>query len=152
MKRLIFSAVLLFAAPAFADLPGVDLLANLLVKQFDRDHDSMIDLTEWQNGANDGFVELDHDRDGSISESEIDALVDPLSEDFGKLGATACVALIKKILFTFDANGDRSVSKGEYEQGCTALFKLLDANHDGWITRIELAELPAKLLARSDKK
>ena len=148
MKALFVSALLLFAVPAFAELPGMDILADLVIKQFDTDHNSMIDINEWQNGAGAGFEELDHDHDGFISESEIDALVDPLSEDFGKIGATACVFLIKKILFTFDTDGDKRVSRFEYDQGVAALFKLLDTNKDGLISRDELAELPVKLLTK----
>jgi Ca2+-binding EF-hand superfamily protein len=140
------------AVPAFAELPGADLLASLLITQFDRDHDGNIDGNEWETGINDGFVELDHDRDGSISESEIDALVETLGDDIGRLGATAVVALIKKMLFTFDTNGDRNISKTEYDEGCSAIFKLLDTNHDGLLSKAELAELPARLLLRPEKK
>jgi Ca2+-binding EF-hand superfamily protein len=112
----------------------------------------MIDINEWKNGTNDGFDEIDTDRDGFISESEIDALAGPLSEEFTKFGAVACVALIKKILFTFDTDGDHRISKAEYEQGCASLFKLLDTNHDGVLTKAELADLPMRLFARTDKK
>jgi len=152
MKTLLFLAVLLCAAPAFAQLPGTDLLADLVIKQFDTDHDSMIDINEWKNGSNEGFDEIDTDHDGFITESEIDALVDPLSEEFPRIAATACVALIKKVLLTFDTDGDHRVSKAEYEKGCADLFKLLDANHDGVLTKAEIADLPLKLFQRSAKK
>ncbi|MEI9892468.1 MAG: hypothetical protein WDN28_00725 [Chthoniobacter sp.] len=145
MKALFLLPVLFLATSAFAELPGTDLLAGLIVKQFDRDHDGNVDLNEWQNGANDGFIEMDHDQDGFISEGELDALADPIAEELGKLGAVASVALIKKILFTFDTDHDRRISKGEYETGCAALFKLLDTNQDGVLTKPELADLPLRL-------
>ena len=145
MKALFLLPFLFLAAAAPAELPGTDLLAGLIVKQFDRDHDGNVDVNEWQNGANDGFVEMDHDQDGFISEGEIDALTEDISEEIGKLGAMASVALIKKILFVFDTDRDRRISKSEYETGCTALFKLLDTKHDGLLTKGELADLPLRL-------
>jgi Ca2+-binding EF-hand superfamily protein len=144
--------LLICAMPVFAELPGMDTLAGLVINQFDRDHDGNVDINEWQNGTNDGFIEMDKDQDGFISESEIDALADPISEEIGKLGAAASVVLIKKILFTFDTDHDRRISKSEYETGCASLFKLLDSNHDGLITKAELADLPLRLFQRADKK
>ena len=155
MKALLFLPlvlVFLLATPAFAELPGTDLLAGMVVQQFDRDHDGMIDINEWQNGANDGFVQMDRDQDGFISESEIEALSDEISDDVGRIGAVACVALIKKILFTFDTDHDGRISKAEFETGCAKLFKLLDTNHDGLVTRAELAELPIKLFQSATGK
>jgi Ca2+-binding EF-hand superfamily protein len=148
MKALLFVPLLFLAVSASAQLPGSDLLAGLVIKQFDRDNDGNVDINEWQNGANDGFVEMDHDQDGFVSESEIDALADPISEEIGKLGASAAVVLIKKILFTFDTDHDRRISKAEYETGCAALFKLLDTNHDGLVSKAELGELPLVLFKR----
>jgi Ca2+-binding EF-hand superfamily protein len=145
---LLFLAMAVCAAPLRAQLPGMDILAGLIIKQFDRDHDSQIDVNEWQNGCNEGFDEVDTDHDGFISEGEIDALAEPLSEEMTKLGAAACVVLIKKILFTFDTDGDHRISKAEYEKGCAALFKLLDENHDGVLTSAEIAKLPLKLFQR----
>jgi Ca2+-binding EF-hand superfamily protein len=112
----------------------------------------MVDINEWQNGANDGFVEMDRDQDGFISDSEIEALSGDISEEVGRIGAIACVALIKKILFTFDADHDGRISKAEYEAGCAKLFKLLDTNHDGLLTKAELAELPIKLFTSARNK
>ncbi|MDR3401634.1 MAG: hypothetical protein P4L99_03965 [Chthoniobacter sp.] len=131
--------------PASAQLPGMEALAGLIIKQFDRDNDGNVDINEWQNGANDGFIEMDHDQDGFISESEIDALAEPIADELGQLGAMAGVVLIKKILFTFDTDHDRRISKAEYEAGCAALFKLLDTNHDGLLTKAELADLPLRM-------
>jgi len=152
MKTLLFLAILSLGVPAFAELPGSDLLADLIIKQFDTDHDSMIDINEWQNGTNEGFDEIDANHDGFIAESEIDDLADPLSEEMPRIAATACVALIKKILLTFDTDGGHRVSKAEYERGCAAIFKLLDTNHDGLLTKAELADLPFKFFQRSDKR
>ncbi len=152
MKTLLFLAIVLFSVPSFAQLPGTDALAGLIIKQFDQDHDGQIDINEWQNGTNEGFDEVDTDHDGFISEAEIDDLAEPLSEEMPRLAAAACTILIKKILFTFDTDGDHRVSKAEYEQGCAKLFKLLDTNHDNALTKAELADLPLKLFQRSDTK
>lgn len=154
MKALFLLPLLVFffATPAFAQLPGMDMLASLVVKQFDRDNDGNVDINEWQNGTNDGFVEMDRDQDGFVSESELDALADPISEEVGKFGAAACVILIKKILFTFDTDHDRRISKAEYETGCAAIFKMLDVNHDSLLTKAELADLPVRVFKGADQK
>ncbi|HSI15621.1 MAG TPA: hypothetical protein VK961_26480 [Chthoniobacter sp.] len=152
MKALLLLPLLFFATPAFAQLPGMDTLAALVVKQFDRDGDGNIDINEWQNGSNDGFIEMDRDQDGFVSEAELDALAEPISEEVGKFGAAASIVLIKKILFTFDTDHDRRVSKAEYETGCTALFKLLDINHDNLLTKSELADLPVRLFKGAEKR
>jgi Ca2+-binding EF-hand superfamily protein len=126
MKALLFLPLVLvvvFAPSALAELPVTDLLAGIVVQQFDRDHDGMIDINEWQNGANDGFIHMDHDQDGFISNSEIEALSDDISDEVGRI-----------------------------ETGCAKLFKLLDTNHDGLVTKAELADLPLKLFQSASGK
>ena len=145
--RAFLLAGLLVAAPnAHAAIPGADLLVGLIAREFDSNADDVIDAGEWQSGCLVGFEQMDANQDGSISAAEIEALQAPIGEEIGDLGGAVAAILIKKILMTLDKNGDMLVSKQEYLAGCETIFKKLDANGDGQLTKAELAELPTRLL------
>jgi Ca2+-binding EF-hand superfamily protein len=131
---------------ASASLPGMDQLADLIIKEFDLNADGYLDQEEWESGVSKEFAEIDTNADGRITISEIDDLVNPLREEIGETAAKVVVALIKPLMMTLDKNGDRIISKEEYLDGCNAIFKKLDANHDGRISRAELEDLPLRLL------
>jgi len=146
-SRALLLAGLLAATPtAPAAIPGADLLVGLIAREFDANADGVIDAGEWQSGCLGGFDQMDANQDGSISVAEIEALQAPIGEEIGDFGASVAVVLIKKILMALDKNGDMLVSKQEYLAGCEAIFKKLDANGDGQLTKAELAELPTRLL------
>lgn len=148
IAALLFS--LLLATPVVAALPGADMLAEVIMKDLDRDFDGKLDANEWTDGTNDGFVEIDINLDGFDTATEIEGLALPLSDELGKIGANICVTLIEKLFLTLDKDGDHRVSKTEYEQGCAAIFKKLDADHDSVVTKSELFDLPTKLLKNAD--
>jgi Ca2+-binding EF-hand superfamily protein len=139
-------ALLVLGGQAFASVPGADLLARVIMKDLDRDFDGKIDANEWKDGTLDGFVEMDRNLDNLVVGSEIKTLSEPLSNDLGKVGARICVSLIESLFMTLDKDGDHCVSKVEYEDGCAAVFKKLDTDHDGFLTNAELLELPTKLI------
>lgn len=150
MKIAALILALLLTTPTFAALPGTDMLADVIMKALDRDFDGKLDANEWKDGTDDGFVEIDQDLDGIDTPAEIETLSDPLSDELGKIGASLCVTLIEKLFMTLDKDGDHQVSKAEYEEGTIAIFKRLDTNHDGALTKAELGELPTTLLKGKD--
>ncbi len=150
MKIATLLLSLLLLTSTYAALPGADLLSGVIMKALDRDYDGKLDADEWKDGTDDGFVEIDHDLDGFDTPSEIETLSDPLADDLGKLGASLCVTLIEKMFMTLDQDGDHRVSKAEYEDGTGAIFKRLDTNHDGVLTKAELNDLPTTLLKGRD--
>jgi Ca2+-binding EF-hand superfamily protein len=131
---------------ARAGIPGSEALVGLILEEMDLNADGIIDAGEWQSGTAKGFEEIDTNHDGNITEQEIDALSGPISETTGDIGAKLAVVLIKKLMMSLDTNGDKIISKAEYTKGCEAIFKKLDANHDGQISKEELTDLPLKLL------
>jgi EF hand len=145
-KARVCIVLLVLGAQAFASVPGADLLANVIMKDLDRDFDGKIDANEWKDGTLDGFVEMDRNLDNLVVGSEIKTLSEPLSNDLGTVGARICVSLIESLFMTLDKDGDHCVSKTEYVDGCAAVFKKLDTDHDGFLTHAELLELPTKLI------
>lgn len=127
-------------------VPGADVLSGLITQQFDANSDGILDSGEWESGTQDGFGEMDGNGDAGVSDSEIDSLAEPIREQTGELGAAVAVLLIKQLLFTLDTNADKIISKAEYAAGCEAIFKKIDADSDGNVTKAELNDLPVRLL------
>lgn len=143
---------LAFAGPLSAiELPGAGALADLIMVRFDTNGDSKIDTGEWQMGATGSFDEINADRDGKITATEVDALGEPIRNEAGAAAGTLVPKLIKPLILAMDADGDGAVSKEEFTKKLEALFAKLDANTDAQLTRVELIELPVKLLP-TDKK
>jgi hypothetical protein len=147
ISLLFFLLVLLTPATfTHAALPGADVLAELILG-FDRNSDNRISRDEWAAGTADGFAEIDQNHDEQITEAEIAALRDPIAETHGNLAGATAPLLIKTLLMTLDQDGNKILSKAEYTVGALAVFIALDANKDGQLTKAELLELPARLLA-----
>ena len=136
---------------ASAALPGAEALAEMIVTEFDTNSDGIVDSGEWPTGTGKGFDVIDANRDGSVSEAELDGLAESISESTGGLVAGLVTVLIKKIVMTLDTNGDKLVTKAEYTAGCEAIFKRLDGEADGQLTKAELLELPLKAFAPAVK-
>jgi Ca2+-binding EF-hand superfamily protein len=47
---------------------------------------------------------------------------------------------------SLDKDSDKLVSRKEFSDGGEAMFKKLDADSDGQVTKAELVELPTRLL------
>ena len=146
-RFLVFASVcLLFSVSVHASVPGADVLGGLISKHFDSNSDGIVDTGEWQSGMTASFADMDLNHDGSISGDDVDGLKKEMTEELGEVGATVVVALIKQIVMTLDKNGDKLVSEKEFSEGGEAMFKKLDANKDGQVSKEELAELPTRLL------
>jgi len=68
-----------------------------------------------------------------------------LSDDLGDIGPKLVAALIKRIVMAFDKYASKLVSRKDFTEGGEAMFKKLDANNDGKLSKEEIAELPARL-------
>ncbi len=147
MKRL-FVVFLLCSASIHAALPGAELLAKLITKQFDTNSDSIIDAGEWQTGIADSFSKLDANNDGLIKPEESENLKGEIAEESGDIAAVLIVALIQQVLTALDSDGDKAVSRKEYDELSLTIFTRLDADKSNSLTLAELSELPVKLIAK----
>jgi Ca2+-binding EF-hand superfamily protein len=132
-------------APARAAIPGAEELADVIL-ELDTSGDGVLDSSEYREGTADGFSDIDRDRDGRITTGEIDALGGLIGEEQGSVAGSVVPPLIKLMLGTMDANGDKVLSREEYTRGAQSLFTLLDVDKDGTLTRAELVNLPARLV------
>lgn len=92
---LILAAITLSGVHA-VEVPGAGTLADLIMR-FDTNGDGKIDTGEWQTGVEASFDEIDTNRDGKITEAEIDALSGPLEGEVGSIVATLVPKLIKPL-------------------------------------------------------
>jgi Ca2+-binding EF-hand superfamily protein len=146
MKHLF--VVFLLSASIHAALPGAESLAKLITKQFDTNSDSIIDAGEWQTGIADSFSKLDANNDGLIKPEESESLKGEIAEESGDIAAVLIVALIQQVLTALDSDGDKAVSRKEYDELSLTIFTRLDADKSNSLTLAELSELPVKLIAK----
>jgi len=147
MKRTLF-ALLLGSTTLTAALPGAESLANLITKQFDTNSDDLLDAGEWQTGIAESFSKLDANNDGLIKPEESENLKNDIAEESGEIAATLIVALIQQVLSALDSDGDKAVSRKEYDELSLTIFTRLDTDKSNGLTLAELSELPVKLIAK----
>ncbi|MBL9183841.1 MAG: EF-hand domain-containing protein [Verrucomicrobiaceae bacterium] len=147
MKRVLF-ALLLGSSTLTAALPGAESLAKLITKQFDTNSDDLIDAGEWQTGIAESFSKLDANNDGLIKPEESENLKEDIAEESGDIAATLIVALIQQVLSALDSDGDKAVSRKEYDELSLTIFGRLDADKNNSLTLAELSELPVKLITK----
>lgn len=133
---------------AQAAVPGAEVLSKIITSQFDRNNDDILDAGEWQSGTAEGFSEIDSNSDGRLTGDELDALKDRISDQTGELTAGIVAALMKKVIMSLDGNGDKVVTKEEYNSPTSDVFGKLDANKDGSISQTELNELATLALGQ----
>ena len=149
---LILAALALFSAsplPA-AELPGAGALADLVMR-FDTSGDSRIDAGEWQNGVVMSFEEIDRDRDGKITASEVEELGGELEKEAGSIVSVLVPKVIKPIIMGMDGDKDGAVSRDEFTKRVEEIFAKVDENKDSYLTRGEAMELPLKVLVPEKK-
>ena len=135
-------------APAHADTPGTDLLSRLLTHLYDTNADTMADAGEWQAGTEKSFQHMDGNHDGSITDTELDALAKPIGKEAGEVAAALVTQLIKQLVLVQDTDKDGTVSQKEYSARATELFTQLDTNQDGSIQQTGLNKLAGLLIAK----
>ena len=149
MKTILCALLVCFAAStASAALPGAETLAKLIMHEFDTNTDDLVDSGEWQGGISESFGKLDENGDGSIQGEEVDGLQKDISDQTGDFAAGLIVALIKQAVLSLDSDGDKLVSRKEYDALTTDIFTRLDADRGSSLTLAELAELPVKLIVK----
>ena len=148
MKHLLPALLFLPGAHMLpAAVPGADALAKLITSEFNTNSDEIVDQGDWQHGIDESFGKLDSNGDGSIKPDEVDGMSADIVKESGEIGGVIIVALIKQALLSLDADGDKSVSRKEYDALADSIFAKLDTDKSASLTLAELAGLPAKLIA-----
>lgn len=149
MKHLLAASLVLLGAHTLpAAVPGGEALAKLITHEFDTNSDGLLDQGEWQGGIAGSFDKLDTNRDGSIKPDEVDALSDDIAAEAGDIGGIILVGLIKQALLTLDTDGDKAVSRKEFDALTDGIFTKLDADKNASLTPAELAELPLRMVSK----
>lgn len=146
MNRFILALLSLsLANSAPGAVPGAEELAEVILTM-DVSGDNALDQAEYRDGTDDGFDEMDRDRDGKITAVEIDALGGLIGQEQGSVAAAVVPSLIKLMLLAMDQNGDKILSLEEYTKGAQALFTLVDIDKNAVLSRAELTSLPTRLV------
>ena len=149
MKTLLITFLFVFGTHTLpAAVPGAEALAKLITQEFDTNADSILDQGEWQNGIAGSFDKMDTNHDGSIKPEEVDGMSDDIAAEAGDIGGVILVALIKQALLTLDQDGDKAVSRKEFDALTIGIFSKLDADKDASLTLAELSDLPVKMLRK----
>ena len=141
-----FLALSLVAVPfaAFAGDPprgheGHDMGGPGLIKQLDKDNDGRVSRAESAQAAteraNKRFDELDANKDGYLTQEEVDAARKNMRDKMKKRAVDHWKDA--------DKDGDGAISRAEAEASMPMLnrrFDELDANKDGKITRDEMPQ------------
>lgn len=127
---------LLLLIPGLSAVPALawQRPAELLFARADADHDGLISGAEWHALMTKRFAALDANRDGAISRQEFAAARRMWQQSTDQLFTAA------------DSDRNGSLDGGEWQAVMTKRFAALDANHDGAVSRDELAQ--AKETAR----
>lgn len=141
-------AFTLVASPASAALPGAESLAKLILHEFDTNTNDVIDAGEWQGGITGSFDQMDANGDEFIHPEEVGELTENIARQTGELAAGLIVALVKQIILSLDADGDKLVSRKEFASLSTGIFTRLDTDKDNSLSLAELSELPVKLIVK----
>lgn len=133
---------------ASAALPGTEPLAKLIIHEFDKNTDDIVNAGEWLSGLAKSFGKIDVNDDNSLHADEVDSLKKDLTEKTGEVTAGLIVALVKQLLMTLDSNGDKLVSLKEYDTLSTNIFTKLDTDKGNSLSLAEISELPVKMIAK----
>lgn len=124
------------ARPALAEFEGVDV-----------DRDGRISAAEHAAAARKMFRAMDANRDGEVTAGEMDAAYRKVT---GKKADTSATSAGEKIKLV-DRDGDGVLTASEHDAASKEMFRKMDADRDGYLSRDEWAEGHAALMKEAEK-
>lgn len=152
---LLASGLTLFSLTAARAGQSSELKSEAMFKAMDTDGNGQVSRAEHVAGARKMFTEMDADRDGIVTASEMtmahgqkgkadlpkqNALPTrgdkPLKAGLPASDDKSSATMIK----LHDQNADGRLTAAEHDAGCEKMFSKLDKNSDGWLSSAECAE------------
>jgi len=143
-------------AGAAAVAAGVFLVTKIVgAKAADAEFDGMdadgndrVSSTEHAAAAKRMFKTMDANADGRVTAAEMDAAHEKVTGRKGRPGEMSS----KRKIAAIDTSGDGVLKAGEHAKGAREMFRKMDTNVDGSLTREELAAGHAKLTRPKKRK
>jgi len=138
---LCFSSAAVLAAdpkgqPALAEFDGVD--AN---------RDGRISAAEHAAAAKKMFRAMDANRDGTVTAAEMDAAYGKVTGNKAEQSGMSGTDKIKVV----DRDGDGVLTASEHEAAAKEMFRKMDADRDGYLSREEWTAGHAALMSKAAK-
>ena len=105
----------------------------------DTNGDGIITREEFLAARERAFVRLDRNDDGYIDKDDLPSRL---------VGRGTAQQRLTQLVTQLDRDGDGRVSKAEFVEGPTPLFDRADTDHNGELSRDEVAAIKQKLLER----
>jgi hypothetical protein len=119
----------------------------------DANKDGKISLSEAETLAEKQFALYDRNKNGEIDEKEYRAPMDVIAKakKFDAKKKAMEDKVIKESLGRIDLDDNGQISKDEFIKDAAVRQKIMDLNHDGFVTPEEVDELQAKIKAAQKK-
>ncbi|MDB5937204.1 MAG: hypothetical protein JWQ01_4548 [Massilia sp.] len=141
IRNAVFAGALLSAAlAAVAQVPGDNEFAMM-----DTNKDGKVSAAEHAAGAKSMFEQMDADRDGKVTATEMAAAHHAVT---GKHAGKSDMSAADKIK-AVDADGDGILTADEHAKASAAMFAKMDINHDGYLSKKEMAAGHARMMTKT---
>lgn len=122
------------ASPTTGPAPGAAI--RRAAPSADANNDGKLTLAEMEAVEHRGLISrLDIDRNGGIDRAEFKNLVDFMTKRGGEAGGKQAAALF----LVLDADKNGIITQAERDAATKRRFQMVDANHDGWLSKAEVA-------------
>ncbi len=131
----------------FAENHPQDNTADAHFNAMDINADGMLSPDEHAVGAKKMFDTMDANKDGIVTAEEMDAAHEKV---VGRKAGKADMSSAEKIK-DIDTSGDGTLTAEEHAAGSKMMFDKMDTNHDGLVSKGELATGHAKMMKQGVK-
>ena len=117
------------------------------MKDMDTNGDGKLSPDEHAAGARRMFDAMDANKDGKVTVAEMEGAHQRVTGKKATKGEMPAADKIKAV----DTDGDGVLTAEEHRAASKSMFERMDTNHDGFVTREELAVGHAKLMPKTPR-